>query len=211
MGKKGKEKEKKSKIDQNVNKAKKDKRNKKEKKYKKEDTKKKEDDKEEEIEENEEDKRKKIIEKINKVKYLMVYVGNEDDDEGVETYRENGEKVDIDDDEEKPPLNYGDFGFTVDVDTGRILDWPDTKLYVKVHIRAKDTGFYTFCDKDKNKIDEIDGYVPDFLGITSPAYGDDICFDTDVNGFILDWKEKDIKNKIIKYMKYIMLGEEEDE
>ena len=208
MGKKGKQKAKKDKIEQNFNKKKKDKRHKIEKKYKKENTKKKEDDKEEEIEENEEDKREKIIEKINKVKYVMVYVGNEDDYEGVETYRENGEKVGID--EEKPPLNYGNFGFTVDVDTGRILDWPDTKLYVKVHLRAIDTGFYTFCDKDKNKIDEINGYVPDFLGITSPAYGDVISLDTNVNGFILDWKEKEIKKQIIKYLKY-WLGEEEDD
>ena len=209
MGKKRKQKAKKDKIDQNVNKTKKDKRNKIEMKYKKENTKKTEDDKEEEIEESKEDKKEKIIEKISKVKYVMVYVGNEEDDYGVETYRENGEKVDIL--EEKVPLNYGNFGFTLDVDTGKILDWPDTKLYVKVHLRAIDTGFYTFCDKDKNKIYEINGYVPDFFGISSPGYGDCINFDTDVNGFILDWKEKDIKNKIIKYMRFIMLGEKEDE
>ena len=103
----------------------------------------------------EKDKKEEIIEKINKVKYLMVYVGNEDCDDGVETYRENGEEVGRD--EEEPPLNYGDFGFKVDVDTGKIMDWPDKKLYVKVHMRAIDTGFYTFCDKDNNKIYEIDG------------------------------------------------------
>ena len=208
MVKKGKQKAKKDKIEQNFNKKKKDKRHKIEKKNKKENTKKKEDDKNEEIKEKEEDKKGEIIEKINKVKYLMVYVGNEDCDDGVETYRENGEEVGRD--EEEPPLNYGNFGFTVDVDTGRILDWPDTKLYVKVHMRAIDTGFYTFCDKDNNKIYEIDGYVPDFLGITSPGYGDNINFDTDVNGFILDWKEKEIKKQIIKYLKY-WLGEEEDD
>ena len=101
-------------------------------------------DKKEEIKEKEEDKKEKIIEKIKKVKYLMVYVGNEDCDDGVETYRENGEEVGRD--EEEPPLNYGNFCFKVVVDTGRILDWPDTKLYVKVHMRAIDTGSYTFCD-----------------------------------------------------------------
>ena len=208
MVKKGKQKAKKDKIEHNVNKEKKDKRNKIEKKYKKENTKKKEDDKNEEIKEKEEDKKEEIIEKINDVKYLMVNVGNEDCDYGVEIYRENGEEVGRD--EEKPPLNYGNFGFKVDVDTGRILDWPDTKLYVKVHMRAIDTGFYTFCDKDNNKIYEIDGYVPDFLGITSPSYGDNINFNTDVNGFILDWKEKEIKQQIVKYLKFIWLGEEDD-
>ena len=166
-------------------------------------------DKKEEIKEKEEDKKEKIIDKINKVKYLMVYVGNEDCDDGVETYRENGEKVGLD--EEKPPLDYGNFGFKVDVDTGRILDWPDTKLYVKVHMRAIDTGFYTFCDKDNNKIYEENGYVPSFFGITSPAYEDVINFDTNVNGFILDWKEKEIKKQIIKYLKKYLLDEKEDE
>ena len=72
-------------------------------------------------------------------------------------------------------------------------------------MRAQDLGFYNFYDKDNNKIYEEDGYVPSFLGITSPAYGDVINFDTDVNGFILDWKEKKIKNQIIEYLQHYML------
>jgi len=194
MGKKWKQRQKNDKDEQYYNKAKRDKRNKIEKKVKYENTK-----KEEEIKEKEEDKKEKLLDKIYKVKYLNVYVGNEDCDDGIETYRENGEKVGPD--EEEPPLHYGDFGFTVDVDTGKILDWPDTKLYVKVDLRAQDTGFYDFYDKDNNKIYETYGYVPDFLDISTKGYGDNICFDTDVNGFILGWKEKKIKKRIIKYMK----------
>ena len=200
MVKKGKQKPKNDKDEKKVSKKKKDKRNKLEKKVKKETTK-----KEEEIKEKEEDKNKKLLEKIYKVKYLSVCVGNEDDCDGVETFRENGEKVDPYD--FKVPLYYGDFHFAVDVDIGRILDWPDTKLYSKVNIRAIDTGSYDFYDKDDNKIYGEVGYVPDFLGISSPAYGDNICFETDVNGFILDWKEKKIKEQIIKHLKKYLLSE----
>jgi len=197
MGKKWKQRPKNDKHVQNFSKTKIDKRNKIKKKTKKENINKEEQTKEE-------DKREKLEEKIYNVKYLSVYVGNEDCDDGVETYRENGEKVGLD--EEDPPLFYGDFGFKVDVDTGRILDWPDTKLYVKVNMRVHDTGFYDFYDKDNNKIYETEGYAPPFLEI-STKYGEDICFDTDVNGFILDWKEKKIKKEIIQYLKYHMLND----
>ena len=95
-------------------------------------------------------------------------------------------------------MHYGNFGFNVDIDSGRILDWPDTKLYVKVNKRVQDSGFYDFYVKDNNKIYETEGYVPNFLGIISKGYGDNILFDTDVNGFILAWKEKMIKSPNFK-------------
>ncbi len=201
MGKKWKQRQKKDEDGHDVNKAKRYKKNRIEKKVKKEKSK-----KEEEKKEKEEDKKEKLKEKIYNLKYLSVYVGNEDCDDGVETYRENGEKVGLD--EEDPPLHYSDFGFKVDVDTGRILDWPDTKLSVKVNMRVQDTGFYDFYDKDNNKIYETSGYVPHFFDISSKGYGDNMCFDTDVNGFILDWKEKKVKKKIIEYLKEFLLDDD---
>ena len=203
MVKKGKQKQKNSKNKQVVNKSKKDKTNKKEKKVIKANTKKEEEKKEKEKEENKE----KLLEKINKVRYLNVNVGNEDCDDGVQIFTEKGKKVDPFD--SKAPLLYSDFHFTVDIDTGKILDWPDTKLYAKVYMRAIDTGSFDYFDKDDNKIYEEYGYVPDFLGITSPAYGDTINFDTDVSGFILNWKEKKIKDQIIEHLKKRLLDEDD--
>ena len=165
--------------------------------------------KENEEDESENNKEEEIEKKIYSVKYLYVYVGEEGCDDGVEAYYENGEKIE---DLDEAPLIYSDFSLCIDVDTGRIKNWPDEKIYVKVYMRAKDTGFYTFEDKDNNCIYEEDGYVPDFLGIKSPAYGDDINFDTDINGFILNWKKKKIKKKIIKYLKERLLQDDyEDE
>ena len=80
------------------------------------------------------------------------------------------------------------------------MDWPNKKISVKVYMRAMDTGFYDYLDKNNNIIYQESGYVPDFLGVNSHAYGDCINFDTDVNGVILNWKEKNIKEKIIKYL-----------
>ena len=78
-------------------------------------------------------------------------------------------------------------------------------------MRAKDTGIYTYYDKNGNSIFEESGYVPDFLGIESPAYGDDINFKTDTNGFILKWNEKEIKKKIVVHFEIYMLGNKLDE
>ena len=75
------------------------------------------------------------------------------------------------------------------------------KIYAKIFLKAGDTGIYDFLDKNKKKIYQTEGYVPNFLGISSEAYGDYICFDTDVNGYILNWKEKNIKEQIIEYIR----------
>ena len=50
-------------------------------------------------------------------------------------------------------------------------------------------------DKNKNQIYEEWGYVPNFLGIEQEDFGDDIVFNTDANGFILNWTEKELKIK----------------
>ena len=204
MVKKGKQKPKSAKNKKNINKSQKKKTNKKEKKVTKEIIKIEKIIKEKEKEENKEEDREKLLEKINKVKYLNVNVGN-DDGNSVEVFTEKGEKLDPFD--HRAPLKFCNFHFTVDVDTGQILDWSNEKLYAEVYVRAIDTGSYDYFDKDDNKIYEESGYVPNFLGITSPAYGDDICFNTDVNGFILDWKEKNIKEQIIKHLREELLDE----
>ena len=139
--------------------------------------------------------------KINSVKYLAISVGEEDCDDGVKAFDEQGNIIT---DRKDIPLDYGNFNLKIDVDNGKIIDWPKKKISVKVYMRAKDTGFYNYYDKDNKLIYEESGYVPDFLGINNPAYGDDINFDTDLDGFILKWKEKNIKADIIKHLKKML-------
>ena len=139
--------------------------------------------------------------KINSVKYLAISVGEEDCDDGVKAFDKQGNIIT---DRKDIPLNYGNFNLKIDVDNGKIIDWPKKKISVKVYMRAKDTGFYNYYDKDNKLIYEESGYVPDFLGINNPAYGDDINFDTDLDGFILKWKEKNIKADIIKHLEKML-------
>ena len=139
--------------------------------------------------------------KINSVKYLAISVGEEDCDDGVKAFDEQGNIIT---DRKDIPLDYGNFNLKIDVDNGKIIDWPKKKISVKVYMRAKDTGFYNYYDKDNKLIYEESGYVPDFLGINHPAYGDDINFDTDLDGFILKWKEKNIKADIIKHLEKML-------
>ena len=139
--------------------------------------------------------------KINSVKHLAISVGEEDCDDGVKAFDEQGNIIT---DRKDIPLDYSNFNLKIDVDNGKIIDWPKKKISVKVYMRAKDTGFYNYYDKDNKLIYEESGYVPDFLGINNPAYGDDINFDTDLDGFILKWKEKNIKADIIKHLEKML-------
>ena len=54
--------------------------------------------------------------------------------------------------------------------------------------------------KDNKIIYEESGYVPYILGISEPAYGECINFYTDIHAYILGWKEKNMKQKIIDYL-----------
>ena len=78
----------------------------------------------------------------------------------------------------------------------------------KTFIKVVDTGTYVFSDKDDNTIFEESGYVPDILGINEPAFGDYINFDTDIHGNILGWQEKNMKEKIIDYLKIRCIGKD---
>ena len=143
------------------------------------------------------------LKEIKTVKYLSCCYCDDGLDEGFEAYKENGEKV---------PYEYfgmGD-GFQIDLDEGKIMNWPEKGLYLKLFIKVVDTGSYVFSDKDDNTIFEESGYVPDVLGINEPAYGDYINFDTDIHGNILGWKEKNMKQKVINYLKERCIKEDED-
>ena len=150
----------------------------------------------------EKEKEEKLKE-IKTIKYLSCCYCDDGLDEGFEAYKENGEKV---------PYEYFGMrdGFQIDLDEGKIMNWPEKGLYLKLFIKVVDTGSYVFSDKDDNTIFEESGYVPDVLGINEPAYGDYINFDTDIHGNILGWKEKNMKQKVINYLKERCIKEDED-
>ena len=125
---------------------------------------------------------KEKLKEIKRIKYLSCCYCDDGLDEGFEAYKENGEKVPYE------VFGMGD-GFQIDVDEGKIMNWPEKGLYLKLFIKVVDTGTYVFSDEDNKTIFEESGYVPDILGINEPAYGDYINFDTDIHGKILGWQD----------------------
>lgn len=76
----------------------------------------------------------------------------------------------------------------IDLETGRIQDWPDGTS-ADVHYKVCDAGEYWLLDADKNRIAEWKGhYVPDnYLCQGADGWGDYIIFSVDEDGLIEDW------------------------
>lgn len=87
------------------------------------------------------------------------------------------------------PLRKGDmWSAIVEVDTGKILDWPigrKGEMYMKV----ADQGSYYLLDKEGNTVLSIeDDYVPH--GIVPGQYGDYISLVINDQGIITNWPKR---------------------
>ena len=51
---------------------------------------------------------------------------------------------------------------TIDLDTGRVVDWPVDTL-AKIHYKVCDAGRYALLDADGKEVCAKDGYVPDIM------------------------------------------------
>ena len=151
----------------------------------------------------EEKEKNEKLKEIKTVKYLSCCYCDDGIEDGFEAYKENGENV------ENEYFNMR-YGFSIDIDEGKIENWPEKGLYLKLYIKVVDTGTYRFFDKDEKIIYEESGYVPEILGINENSYGDYINFDTDIYGNILGWKEKNMKQKIIDYLKEKLLDNNDE-
>jgi len=74
----------------------------------------------------------------------------------------------------------------INLETGQIVNW--TKgIKADIHYKVCDDGLYTLVDKDKQKIKEIEGYVPNIMCPKGTGYGDYIIMDINEDGFIQGW------------------------
>ena len=93
---------------------------------------------------------------------------------------------------EQMPLRQGDMWVvTVNIETGKVLDWPKGTT-AKTHYKVCDAGIYalyqTYEDLLMNKPLETynDIYVPTCL--SNGGWGDYVILSIDKNGFIENWK-----------------------
>jgi hypothetical protein len=98
-----------------------------------------------------------------------------------------------DDDGTLIPFRKGDdWCPVIDLESGRIVDWPDDCI-ADIHYKVCDDGEYWLLDADRNRIARRVGYVPgDFLCHGDNGYGDYIILTVNNCGSIADWSRPDI-------------------
>lgn len=95
-------------------------------------------------------------------------------------------------DEEMPndfPLREGDlWKAKVEIDTGRILDWPAGRS-ADLHLKVCDEGTYTLLDENGKLLAKLENeYVPH--GVVPGSYGDYVEFTINEDGIITNWRKK---------------------
>lgn len=76
----------------------------------------------------------------------------------------------------------------IDVDSGKITNWPIGWSCEFYDIKLVDEGRYMLYDNNNEIIYEYDGYVPEILNIRGGGWGDYLEFEVDETGVIDDWE-----------------------
>lgn len=87
------------------------------------------------------------------------------------------------------PLRDGEYWCPeIDIDTGRILNWPEGTT-ADIHYKVCDDGSYYLIDDKGNTIGVIeDDYVPNSL--IPGSYGDYIIMQVNEQGIVTNWPKK---------------------
>lgn len=82
---------------------------------------------------------------------------------------------------------------TIELATGRVLNWPEG-VEADIHYKVCDAGQYWLLDADQRRIAKWSGfYVPnDFLCVGDNGYGDYIIFKIGADGKIVGWRHPGI-------------------
>lgn len=109
-------------------------------------------------------------------------------------YWENAEVNGVEDtDGTLIPLRDGDYWkITIDLKTGKIMDWPEGTT-ASVHYKVCDDGVYMLLGEGDEVVFKDEGcYVPGILDVSGESYGDYIIFKVDGDGLIEGWKVKEL-------------------
>lgn len=101
----------------------------------------------------------------------------------------NGEE---DADGSRIPCRDGDdWAPLIDIDEGRICDWPEG-VTADIHYKVCDDGTYQIRDDSNNGIRRISGYVPSIMCPEGDGYGDYVKMKIDGAGKIANWNSDDL-------------------
>lgn len=93
-----------------------------------------------------------------------------------------------DDDGSRIPCRNGDnWCPTIELATGRIMNWPEGTT-ADIHYKVCDDGNYELLDKRRNVVKSIDGYVPDCMCPGGEGYGDYVIMTIGAGGVIANWR-----------------------
>jgi hypothetical protein len=75
----------------------------------------------------------------------------------------------------------------IDLDTGRIVDWPQGTT-AEIHYKVCDDGLYRLLDEQMNEVRAVDGYVITMMCPEGQGYGDYVIMKVGEDGSIANWK-----------------------
>jgi len=75
----------------------------------------------------------------------------------------------------------------IDLETGRVLDWP-AGTCAKILYFVCDDGRYTLLDADGRRVAEIDGHVPDVMCPDGDGFGEFVNMTVREDGSIANWR-----------------------
>lgn len=84
-------------------------------------------------------------------------------------------------------LGGGNWCPTIDLDTGRIEEWPEGTT-ASIHYKVCDDGDYELLDAERNVVAKIDGYVPGIMCPEGEGYGDYVIMGIAADGTIAKWR-----------------------
>jgi hypothetical protein len=84
-------------------------------------------------------------------------------------------------------LGGGNWCPTIDLDTGKIENWPEGTT-ARVHYKCCDDGDYELLDADRNVVKAIEGYVPKIMCPEEGGFGDYVIMEISADGTIAKWK-----------------------
>lgn len=121
-----------------------------------------------------------------KVKYLLARCG-------VRYWEDATVNGVVDTDGTLIPLRQGDdWEVMIDMDTGRIRNWPEG-VTADIHYKVCDDGAYALLDDAMNTIARIEGYVPSIMCPKDEGFGDYVIMDIGPDGVIANWYPYDLR------------------